>query len=70
MIHHPFAHNIFSNWKTLAGVFALLVLVSSSAFAQALCARSPRRLAPLCCTPRGSSTWRPAATFHPAKCWS
>ena len=32
---HPFAHNIFSNWKTFAGVFALLVLISSSAFAQA-----------------------------------
>ena len=30
---HPIAHT-FSNWKTLAGVFALLVLVSSSAFAQ------------------------------------
>lgn len=31
---HPIAHT-FSNWKTLAGVFALLVLISSSAFAQA-----------------------------------
>lgn len=31
MIHHAFAHN----WKTLAGVFALLVLISSSASAQA-----------------------------------
>ena len=30
----PIAHK-FINWKTLAGVFALLVLISSSAFAQA-----------------------------------
>jgi hypothetical protein len=34
MIHHPFTHT-FTGWKTLAGVFALLVLISSSAFAQA-----------------------------------
>ena len=36
MTRHPFAHDTFSHiWKTLAGVFALLVLISSSAFAQA-----------------------------------
>ena len=34
MIHHPFAHDTFTGWKTLAGVFALLVLISSSAQAQ------------------------------------
>ena len=35
MILHPFAHNTFISWKTLASVFALLVLISSSAQAQA-----------------------------------
>ena len=36
MILRPFAHDTFSRtWKTLAGVFALLVLISSSALAQA-----------------------------------
>jgi predicted alpha/beta superfamily hydrolase len=35
MTFHPFAHTSFSrSWKTLAGVFALLVLVSSSALGQ------------------------------------
>ena len=34
MILHPFAHDKFINWKTFAGVFALLVLISSSAPAQ------------------------------------
>ena len=34
MILHPFAHDKFTSWKTFAGVFALLVLVSSSAQAQ------------------------------------
>jgi uncharacterized protein len=34
MIRHPFAHNTFTSWKTLAGVFALLVLISSSASGQ------------------------------------
>ena len=33
MIRHPFAH-IFTSWKTFAGVFALLVLISASASAQ------------------------------------
>ena len=31
MILHPFAHDTFISWKTFAGVFALLVLISSSA---------------------------------------
>ena len=30
MIRHPFAHDTFISWKTLASVFALLVLVSSA----------------------------------------
>ena len=34
MIRHPFADNTFNSWKALAGVFALLVLISSSASAQ------------------------------------
>src|SRR5919106_2733299 len=34
MIRHPFAHNTFISWKTFAGVFALLVLIASSAPAQ------------------------------------
>src|SRR5688572_17544102 len=34
MILHPFAHDKFISWKTFAGLFALLVLVSSSARAQ------------------------------------
>ena len=35
MIRPPLAHDTFTSWKTLAGVFALLVLISSSALAQA-----------------------------------
>jgi len=35
MILHPFAHNTFTSWKAMAGVFALLLLVASSAPAQA-----------------------------------
>ena len=31
MIRHPFAHDTFIGWKALASIFALLVLVSSSA---------------------------------------
>ena len=34
MTLHPFAHNTFTSWKALAGVFALLVFISSSAPAQ------------------------------------
>ena len=34
MIRHPFAHDTFTSWKTLTRVFALLVLVYSSASAQ------------------------------------
>lgn len=34
MTLHPFAHNTFTSWKALAGVFALLVLISSSAAGQ------------------------------------
>jgi predicted alpha/beta superfamily hydrolase len=34
MILHPFAHNTLISWKTLASVFALLVLIASSAQAQ------------------------------------
>lgn len=35
MILHPFAHDTFISWQTLARVFALLVLISSSVPAQA-----------------------------------
>src|SRR5215216_2660056 len=35
MTLHPFAHDTFTSWKALAGVFALLVLISSSALGQA-----------------------------------
>ena len=35
MIRHPFTHNTFISWKTLASVFALLVLIASTALAQA-----------------------------------
>ena len=35
MIRHPFAHNTFISWKALASVFALLVLIASTASAQA-----------------------------------
>ena len=38
MTYHPFAHDTFhsksNSWKALAGVFALLVLISSTALAQ------------------------------------
>ena len=35
MIRHPFTDDKFTSWKVLAGVFALLVLITSSALAQA-----------------------------------
>ena len=35
MFVHPSAHDTFISWKTLASVFAFLVLISSSALAQA-----------------------------------
>jgi predicted alpha/beta superfamily hydrolase len=35
MILQPFARDTFTSWKTLAGVFALLLLITSSALAQA-----------------------------------
>ena len=35
MIRHPFTPNTFISWKTLASVFALLVLIASTALAQA-----------------------------------
>lgn len=34
MIRHPFAHDTFTSWKALTRVFALLVLICSSASAQ------------------------------------
>ena len=34
MIRHPFAHDTFTSWKALTRVFALLVLIYSSASAQ------------------------------------
>lgn len=34
MILHPVAHNTFTSWKALAGVFALVVFIFSSASAQ------------------------------------
>src|ERR1044072_2200809 len=35
MIRHPFTNHTLISWKALAGVFALLVLVTSSALPQA-----------------------------------